>query len=143
MKIAFDTNIIISRRIRIFPRNHFLSAIVLTKLVSGAQDRSDIKLWEAIQQFAQRSQTHTVPDAQDWFQAGLTLQRLSQTAKRENFGSTPKLSPEERQRLFNDCLLAVSCRRAGVTVITDNVKEFECLASVYRVKWRPGDDYFA
>lgn len=84
-----------------------------------------------------------VPDAQDWLQCGLTLQRLSQRSKRDNFGSTPKSSPEERVRLFNDPLLAVSCRRAGVVVVTDNAKDFERLSSVCRVKWQGGDEFFA
>ncbi len=84
-----------------------------------------------------------VPDRDDWWEAGKALQRLSQGSKRENFGSTPKLSPEERVRLFNDCLLAVSFRRAGVVVVTDNAKDFERLSSVCRVKWKSGDEFFA
>ncbi|BCM90249.1 hypothetical protein IAD21_02100 [Abditibacteriota bacterium] len=143
MKVAFDTNIIISRRVRIFPRSHYLSAIVLAEIISGAQNRSDLKLWNAIQDFAERSDRFLVPSAEDWLQAGLALQRLSQQSKRENFGSTPKFSPEERQRMFNDCLLAVSCRRAGVVVVTDNLKDFERISAVCRVKWLSGDEFFA
>lgn len=126
-----------------FPHNHYLSSIVLAEMLAGAPDRDVIKFWRAAQAFAVNLDRFIVPDSEDWLQAGLVLQRLSQQAKRENFGSTPKFSPEERQRLFNDCLLAVSCRRAGATVVTDNVKDFERLSAVCRVKWQRSDAYFA
>ncbi len=142
MKVAFDSNIIISRKVRLFPRNHYLSSIVLAEMLAGAQDREIIKFWRTSQTLALNINQFTVPDAEDWLQAGLTLQRLSQRSKRENFGSTPKFSSEERVRLFNDCLLAVSCRRAGIVVVTDNAKDFERLSSVCRVKWQSGDEFF-
>ena len=141
MKVAFDTNIIIGRKLRMFPRNHCLSSVVLAELISGSQDRSSLKFWQATKTFSQRIDQFILPDAEDWLQAGLTLQRLSQKSKRDNFGSTPKISPEERVRLFNDCLLAVSCRRAGVVVVTDNVKDFERLSSACRVKFQSGDEF--
>jgi len=143
MKVAYDTNIIIGRKLRLFPRNHCLSSVVLAELVSGSQDRSSIKLWQATKALSEQINQFIVPDAEDWLHAGLTLQRLSQASKRENFGSTPKSSPEERGRLFNDCLLAVSCRRAGVVVVSDNAKDFERLSLSCRVKWQSGDDFFA
>ncbi|HEX8464320.1 MAG TPA: hypothetical protein VF627_06860 [Abditibacterium sp.] len=71
------------------------------------------------------------------------MQQLSQISKRENFGSTPRASPEERMRLFNDVLLAVSCCRAGVTLVTDNLKDFERISSVRRVPFQSGDAFFA
>ncbi len=82
-----------------------------------------------------------VPSRDGWWEAGKALQRLSQKLKRDNFGSTPKISPEERVRLFNDCLLAVPCRRAGVVVVTDNTKDFERLSSVCRAKFQGGDEF--
>ena len=142
MKVAFDSNIIISRKVRLFPRNHHLSSVVLAEMLAGAADREVIKFWKTAQTFALHLDQLIVPDAEDWLQAGLALQRLSQQSKRENFGSTPKFSPEERVRLFNDCLLAVSCRRAGVVVVSDNAKDFERLSSVCRVKWKSGDEFF-
>lgn len=143
MNVLFDSNIFISRPSLVLGSRTYFSSIVLTELLAGAQDTTRIKELKLWRQMAIRFDHFIVPDAEDWLQAGLTLQRLSQAAKRENFGSTPKFSPEERQRLFNDCLLAVSCRRAGVTVVTDNAKDFERLAPVCRVRWQSGDDYFA
>ena len=141
MKIIFDTYIFIGHKPRIFPRNFYLSSVVLTELQAGVQDASEMKQLEASRFFAESLGQFVVPDKDDWWEAGKALQRLSQGAKRENFGSTPKFSPEERQRMFNDCLLAVSCRRAGVTVVTDNLKDFERLSAVCRVKWQSGDDF--
>lgn len=143
MNVAFDSNIYISRPSLFFSPRIYLSSIVLTELLSGAQNATRIKELKSWQQMAVKFDRFLVPDAEDWLQAGLTLQRLSQQSKRDNFGSTPKASPEERQRLFNDCLLAVSCRRAGIVVVTDNAKDFERLSSVCRVKWQSGDEFFA
>ena len=143
MNVAFDSNIYISRPTLFFSPRVYFSSIVLAELLSGAQNATRIKELKSWQQMALKFDRLLVPDAQDWLQAGLTLQRLSQQSKRENFGSTPRVSPEERVRLFNDCLLAVSCRRAGVTVVTDNAKDFERLASACRVKWQSGDKFFA
>lgn len=111
-------------------------------MLASAPDREVIKFWKIPQAFALNLNQLVVPDAEDWLQAGLILQRLSQGSKSENFGSTPKFSPEERVRLFNDCLLAVSCRRAGVTVVTDNAKDFERLSSVCRVKCQSSNEFF-
>jgi len=142
-KFAFDTNIFISRpRTPLSPQLYF-SSIVLAELLAGAQDRARIKELETWRHAAVRFDRFLVPTGEDWWEAGKVLQRLSQTSKRENFGSTPKSSPEERGRLFNDCLLAVSCRRARVVVVSDNAKDFERLSAVCRVKWQNGDDFFA
>lgn len=143
MNVVLDSNIYIARPNLLFHPRIFLSSIVLTELLSGAQDSTRIKELKMWQKMAIRFDRFIVPDAEDWLQAGLTLQRLSQASKRENFGSTPKSSPEERGRLFNDCLLAVSCRRAGVVVVSDNAKDFERLSAACRVKWQSGDDFFA
>ncbi len=143
MKVSFDTNIIISRKLRAFPRSHYLSSIVLTELIAGCQDRASLKFWQATKASFEHADRFLVPDADDWLQAGLTLQRLSQQSKRENFGATPKASPEERVRLFNDCLLAVCSRRAGVVVVTDNAKDFERLAGACRVGLQGSEEFFA
>ncbi len=143
MNVAFDSNIYIGYPNLLFDARTYLSSIVLTELLSGAQDATRIKELKLWRQMALKFDRFLVPDAEDWLQAGLTLQRLSQKSKRDNFGSTPKISAEERVRLFNDCLLAVSCRRAGVVVVTDNIKDFERLSSVCRVKFQSGDEFFA
>ena len=143
LKITFDTNIFIGRKPRLFPRNFYLSSVVVAELQAGAQDASDMKWLESSRFISEALGQFLVPSRDDWWEAGKALQRLSQKSKRDNFGSTPKISAEERVRLFNDCLLAVSCRRAGVVVVTDNIKDFERLSSVCRVKFQSGDEFFA
>jgi len=144
LKFCFDSNIYISYPDLFATRTQvYVSSIVLTELLAGAQDATRIKQIKSWRTLAVKFDHFLVPDAEDWLQAGLVLQRLSQKSKRDNFGSTPKISVEERVRLFNDCLLAVSCRRAGVVVVTDNVKDFERLSSVCRVKFQSGDEFFA
>lgn len=114
----------------------------MVELVSAAQDKSGLKFWEATRIYAEKFDRFLVPSAEDWWETGKALQRLSQTSKRENFGSTPRISPEERGRLFNDVLLAVSCRRAGITLITDNLKDFERIGSACRIRFGSGAAFF-
>lgn len=142
MKITYDSNIFIGRKPVFFPRAFHLSSIVVAELQGGAQDRGDLKRLETLRKSAINLEQFLVPDAEDWWEAGKVLQRLSQTSKRENFGSTPKLSPAERVRLFNDVLLAVSCRRNNIMLVTDNLKDFERVQSACRVKIQSGDEHF-
>lgn len=142
MKICFDTNIFIAHPAFLFPARAHLSAIVLTELLGGAKDAARIKELDSWRHFAIRYDRFLVPTAEDWWETGKALQRLSQGSKRENFGATPRISPAERNRLFNDVLLAVSCRRAGITLITDNLKDFERIGNVCRIKFESGDSHF-
>ncbi|MBW3635657.1 MAG: type II toxin-antitoxin system VapC family toxin [Armatimonadetes bacterium] len=142
MKVTYDANIFIGRKVEVFPRGFFLSTVVLAELQAGAQDRSDMKRFEVLRRTVESFDQLLVPSAEDWWETGKALQRLSQGSKLENFGSTPRISPEERHRLFNDVLLAVSCRRAGITLITDNLKDFERIANVCRIKFSSGDEFF-
>lgn len=142
MRISFDTNIFIAHPAFLFPARAYLSSVVLTELLAGAKDAARIKELQIWRHLALRYDRFLVPTAEDWWETGKALQRLSQGSKRENFGATPRISPEERHRLFNDVLLAVSCRRAGITLITDNLKDFERIATVCRIKFSSGDAFF-
>lgn len=142
MKVAFDTNIFIAKPELLLPGDFYLCTVVLAELQAGAPDASALKPLEVMRANAVRFGRILVPDQTDWWETGKALSRLSARAKRENHGQTPRFSPEEKVRLFNDVLLAITCRRAGVTLITDNLKDFERVASVCRVKIQSGDLFF-
>ena len=143
MKTCFDTNIYISRPTLAFGEDTYVCSLVLTELQASAVDSHVMKILDALRARAEKDGVLLVPTKEDWWEAGKALSRLSARAKRENHGQTPRFSPEEKVRLFNDVLLAVTCRRAGVTLVTDNLKDFERVASACRVKIQSGDLFFA
>jgi predicted nucleic acid-binding protein len=65
LKIAFDTNIFIGRPGFIFPARAYLSSVVLTELVAGAQDRTRLKELESWRGYAERFDRFLVPSAED------------------------------------------------------------------------------
>ena len=67
------------------------------------------------------------PSAGAWKRAGITIARLIREGK---------LAPNGVPRsFFNDCLIAASARDNGVTVVTDNAKDFEMISSVAPVEF--------
>ena len=64
-----------------------------------------------------------------WKRAGQTIAHLVRD-KALPPGPAPRA-------FFNDCLIAASARDHGVTVVTDNVKDFELIASVAPVDFVP------
>jgi len=69
------------------------------------------------------------PSHRTWKQAGQLVARLIRDKK---------LSPKGVPRSFpNDCLLAVSAREQGLTVITENQRDFQLINEVISVKYEP------
>ncbi|MBD2175559.1 hypothetical protein H6F42_01335 [Pseudanabaena sp. FACHB-1998] len=57
-------------------------------------------------------------------------------------GLTPKMSVDQKYRITHDVLIARTAKRAGVTVVTDNIKDFEAIQKFCNVRFMNGDDYF-
>lgn len=54
-----------------------------------------------------------------------------------------KISVAERYRIINDVLIARTAKRAGVTVVADNVNDFEKIRNFCDVKLISGSIYFS
>ena len=143
-KITFDTNIFISRaRIGIeLPGSFYLSAIVLQELTIGAVDDSQIKILSAIRREYEKAGRLLVPNAEDWWQTGKIINALQRGLKSQQGGQTPKLAAEEKYRLTNDVLIARTAKREGVTIVTDNARDFEMIRRFCAVKIVSSADYF-
>jgi predicted nucleic acid-binding protein len=104
----------------------WLSAVVLEELYAGARegDRHVVELIE--RQFAKESRI-LLPELDDWIQAGKVLSQLGAKYDYEKIG---------RNRLTNDALMAMSAARAGVTVVTANVRDFRKLAEFRSFAWQ-------
>lgn len=139
---TFDTNIYISRKDKDFLQGHYLSVVVLQELVAGAADATEIKELDRVRHVYEKAGRLLVPNADDWWLAGKVINSLQRGLKSTRGGLTPKMGMDEKHRILSDVLIARTARRAGVTVITDNMKDFERIQSFCRVRLISGSDYF-
>ncbi len=129
-KYALDTNLFIEsfrqpRAKEAIQRFHralgpfeYLCAIVAHELRAGALTRPALRDLERhiIRPFARRGRVFA-PTAAAWERAGDVLASLR---------STDGVDLKRMRRAFgNDVLLAVACREAGITLVTDNEGDFE------------------
>jgi predicted nucleic acid-binding protein len=104
----------------------WLSAVVLEELYAGARER-DQHVVELIERHFDEESRILLPEFEDWIQAGKVLSRLAAKYDYEKIG---------RNRLTNDALMAMSAARAGVTIVTANVRDFRRLAEFRAFSWQ-------
>ncbi len=138
----FDTNIWIAYKPARLPSDLIMSAVVMQELVVGASDKSEIKFLAASRRRYEREGKMLVPDSEDWWQAGVIFNSYLRKLKSRAGGKTPRLQQSEKQRIVRDALIAVTAKRAGALVVTDNLVDFEKLKPYCKVKVISGSDYF-
>lgn len=106
----------------------YLNSVVLHELLMGApRDGSHAAIEKGIADPITRRGRVITPSHRSWRDAGTALARLS-TAKKIDLRSAPR-------SMVNDALIAASCGEAGVTLVTDNVRDFARLRSVLRFEY--------
>lgn len=142
MPVTFDTCILISYHPARLPAKHLLSAVVVQELIAGAVDASQAKAWAATAREFDKEQRLLVPDTEDWIEGGRILNALLRGLKAKNRGRTPKLSHDQKQRIIRDVLIARCARRAGATLVTDNLKDFSMISRFCNVTIKSGHQFF-
>lgn len=140
--VCYDTSIFISYKPARFPADFLLSAVVVQEMTTGAADRRELQYWRLFGQGHEKQATLLVPTGEEWWQAGKVLNGLLGGEKRRAGGRTPRLHPEEKNRLVRDILIAVTVKRAGALLVTANVKDFERIRRYCKVRFQSGRDYF-
>jgi predicted nucleic acid-binding protein len=141
-KVTYDANIFITHKPAHPPAGFYMSVVVLQELLAGARDSSATKELTAAYTNYKKAERLLIPEGEDWLQVGIVLNALQRGRKSKKTGLTPKLSSEEKYRITNDVLIARTALRAGVTVITDNVKDFEKIKNFCNVKLVAGSKFF-
>lgn len=139
---TFDTSVIIAYSVKELPNNFRLSAVVMAELTASAADDSARKVFEAMRRDALKHDALIVPTADDWLTASRILYWLSVGRKKKAGGKAPRLVPGASQRMFLDALIAVSARRAGATVVTNDWDDFKAIQYYCPVKLIRGSDFF-
>lgn len=125
--VTFDTSFIISNRVSSLPDNFLLSGVVVMELVASANDESVRKAFEAMRAAHERDGTLIVPTSEDWLMVGRVLYWLTKGRKKKAGGKAPKLIPGASQSMALDALIAVSARRVGAAVVTENYDDFKAI----------------
>lgn len=95
-----------------------LSAVVLMELEAGAFSRREQRTINQLLRAFETRNRLVIPTATDYREAGRTLRQL-QTEKGYQLSKAHWLA--------NDVLIALSARRVGATVLTQNAKDFEAI----------------
>jgi predicted nucleic acid-binding protein len=141
-KVTFDTNIFISRKYAQLPENFYISVVVLQELVAGARDDAELKALTVARRDYEKSDKLLIPTAEDWWLVGKVIYALQKGLKSQRGGLTPKMAADQKYRITHDVLIARTAKRVGVTVITDNIKDFDVIQRFCNVRLMSGDSYF-
>ncbi len=117
------------------PRS-YLHSVVLHELLVGATTPKWVSTIEnAIAEPLVRRRRLVTPSHRSWQDAGAALAQLA-SAKKLELQSVPR-------SFVHDALIAASCGEAGVTLVTENGRDFERLRTVIRFQfvapWPNGD----
>ncbi|HET7234031.1 MAG TPA: type II toxin-antitoxin system VapC family toxin [Longimicrobium sp.] len=108
----------------------YLHSTVANELLAGAlSTKLERRTQELFIEPFEATRRVITPTHRDWKQAGLVVPHLVRMKK---------LTPQGVTRSFpNDCLIAASARELGVTVITENERDFRLISTVLPVKFCP------
>lgn len=140
--VAFDTSVYISRKVPPLEGNVMMISVVLQEMTAGAADHTALRFWETVFKTFEKHDRLLVPTSEDWWQAGRVLNLLLRGLKSKSGGLTPKLPVSDKQRIIRDVLIARTAKRAGVTVITDNLADFGRIKRYCSVRILSADEYF-
>ncbi|MEW6040678.1 MAG: type II toxin-antitoxin system VapC family toxin [Elusimicrobiota bacterium] len=93
----------------------YMSAVVIEELYAGAFDNVSIKLLDRMYETFEGIGRIVVPEASDWQKTGKVIAKLGR-----------KYGFEDRflLRIQNDILIALSARKIGAVVVTNNKGDF-------------------
>ncbi len=94
----------------------FMSAVVMEELYAAAFHNSSIKLLDKMYETFLSMKRLIVPDAADWQRTGKIIAQLGGEYGFENMFLS---------KITNDILIAVSVRKVGGTIVTNNLKDFQ------------------
>ncbi|MCX8026521.1 MAG: PIN domain-containing protein [Thermodesulfovibrionales bacterium] len=93
----------------------YMSAVVLSELYAGAHDPDTIKLLDKLAHTFKKAGRLVAPMAEDWRKTGMIIARLTKKYGFEDIYLS---------KLQNDILIAISAKKIGALVATNNKKDF-------------------
>ncbi|MFQ6039344.1 MAG: type II toxin-antitoxin system VapC family toxin [Candidatus Poribacteria bacterium] len=101
-----------------YPQVIHVSSIVLMELMAGSFSRTEVAIVNNIVKVAKSANKIVTPIYTDYVEAGRILVKLQ---------SEKGYDLKKAYSLTNDVLIALSARRIGATVVTQNRRDFEAI----------------
>jgi predicted nucleic acid-binding protein len=142
--VLYDTSVFITykKQLQQHPPPGWHSSVVLAELLVGANGRSEIQLHRRSAADYDKRARLLIPDLEAWLLAGQILnQYLSDRSRASRNRERPKLESGEKQSLIRDVLIAVSAKKQGVTVVSDN-EDFQIIRRYDNFKYIPARTFF-
>lgn len=93
----------------------YMSAVVIEELYAGAFGNKSVKLLDKLYETFDSLDRLIIPEASDWQKTGMIIAKIG---KKYGFEDT------FLSKMTNDVLIALSARRVGAVVVTNNTKDF-------------------
>jgi predicted nucleic acid-binding protein len=100
----------------------WLAAVVVQELRAGVQGRAAKQMERVLFEPFERRGRLVVPSYEAWKETGVVLSALVAQGQVR--------WPEISRSFVNDVLLAMSCREAGVVLVTENTRDFAHISDV-------------
>ena len=98
----------------------YVSEIVFNELMTACSGTKELKRYQKAWKDAREEDFLIVPTEGDWLEASRIQFLLAQERKKDAGGKSPKRTAKVKQELALDCLIAVSCSRENLTIITND-----------------------
>lgn len=121
-KFVADTNIVesIAFNPSSLPKPRCYSSVVLSELMTACNDTKELRQYQKAWKEALEERILIVPNEKDWLNASRIQFFLAQERKQNAGGKAPKRTAKVKQELAMDCLIATSCCREKITVVTND-----------------------
>lgn len=102
------------------PTPLYFSAVVFNELMTACNDTKELKRYQKAWKDAREESLLIVPTSGDWLEASRIQFLPAQERKKDAGGKSPKRTAKVKQEIALDCLIAVSCARENITVVTND-----------------------
>lgn len=128
-KFLADTNIVQGKPLEVkeLPTPLYFSAVVFGELMTACDDTKELKRYQRAWKDSRKENILIVPTESDWLEMSRIQFLLAQERKRDAGGKSPKRTAKVKQELALDCLIAASCARENITIVT-NDSDFQAIA---------------
>ncbi len=143
-KVLFDTSVYISYKklLHLYPAPDYYSLVVLQERIVGADDGKEVKLLINEIKHQHKAKRLLVPGIEEWTEAGKVLFNcLREQSLSDPLRKRPQLSQGKKQSIIRDVLIAVSAKKKGVTVVSDN-DDFALIRRYYNFQWISAKQFF-
>lgn len=143
-KVLFDTSTYITYKTILFSKGApgWHSAVVWQERLVGAADAKMLKRMEVECREYEQQHRLLIPDTEAWLMAGRILYTyLNDLSQQSKSRRKPQLEHARKQNLIRDVLIAVSAKKSGVVVVSDNV-DFQIIQRYYKFQWLTGRKFF-